>query len=116
MDSFKLGVKEGLAKCRQLKLDGIELTDIPGELTIEHLTGTEAKGLKDLIAFYGLEINSTCGDLSGHEYTDESDVDFPKYLKALDEICFKGFHIIEWEVGANPVTDIAKAPEFLRRF
>jgi len=46
----------------------------------------------------------------------EGDVDFPKYLKALDDICFKGFHIIEREVGANPAIDIARAAEFLRRF
>ncbi|MFH1903855.1 MAG: sugar phosphate isomerase/epimerase family protein [Candidatus Omnitrophota bacterium] len=248
LGSFKLGVKDGLAKCRELKLDGIELTDIPGELTIENLTGTEAKGLKDLIVSYGLIISSTCGDLGGHEYTDESDVEeridrtkkimdntralgcsivqthigvipedrdskpwkvmqyamdilgaygdkigcclatetgpedpalmkefldrvkhesikvnydpanlvmkgfdqiggvsilqkyivqthakdgkikngevplgegdvnFPEYLKALDEIGFKGFHIIEREVGADPAADIAKAVEFLRSF
>lgn len=248
LGSFKLGVKEGLAKCRQLRLDGIELTDIPGELVIEHLAGTEAKGLKNLVASYGLKISSTCGDLGGHEYTNESDVDerisrtkkimdvtrllncgivqthigeipedqnskswqvmqyamdilgaygdkigcclaietgpeepalmkefldkvkndsikvnydpanlvmkgfdriagvsilkkyivqthakdgkknngevplgegevdFPEYLKALDEIGFRGFHIIEREVGADPVVDIAKAAEFLRGF
>ncbi|MFH2069346.1 MAG: sugar phosphate isomerase/epimerase family protein [Candidatus Omnitrophota bacterium] len=248
LGSFRLGVKKGLDKCRELKLDGIEMSDIPGEVAIERLTGTEIKGLKDLIDSYGLTLNSTCGDLGGHEFTDESDVEerinrtkkimnntralgcsivqthigtipkdrgskpwkvmqyamdilgaygdkigcclatetgpeepalmkefldqvkhnsikvnydpanlvmkdfdqiggvsilhkyivqthakdgktnngevplgegdvvFPEYLKALDKIGFRGFHIIEREVGADPAIDIAKAVSFLRKF
>lgn len=248
LGSFKLGVKGGLDKCLELKLDGIELTDIPGELVIEQLTGIEIKELKNLIDSYGLTLSSTCGDLGGHEFTDECDVEeritrtkkimdntralgcsivqthigvipedrdskpwkvmqyamdilgaygdkigcclatetgpeepalmkdfldqikhesikvnydpanlvmkgfnqiggvsilqkyiaqthakdgkkkngevplgdgdvnFPKYLEALEESCFKGFHIIEREVGADPVMDIAKAVKFLRQF
>ena len=45
----------------------------------------------------------------------EGDVDFDNYLKALDEIGYKGFLTIEREVGDNPAADIALAAEFLRR-
>lgn len=41
-------------------------------------------------------------------------VDFPAYLKALDEIGFKGFLTIEREVGEDPVRDIGLAADFLR--
>jgi sugar phosphate isomerase/epimerase len=41
-------------------------------------------------------------------------VDFPAYLKALDEIGFKGFLTIEREVGDDPVRDIGLAADFLR--
>lgn len=41
-------------------------------------------------------------------------VDFPAYLKALEEIGYKGFLTIEREVGVNPAADIALAAEFLR--
>jgi len=41
-------------------------------------------------------------------------VDFPAYLKALDEIGFKGFLTIEREVGNDPVGDIRLAADFLR--
>ena len=44
----------------------------------------------------------------------EGDVDFDNYLKALDEIGYKGFLTIEREVGDNPAADIALAAEFLR--
>ena len=36
-------------------------------------------------------------------------VDFPNYLKALEEIGYKGFLTIEREVGDNPVADIELA-------
>ena len=44
----------------------------------------------------------------------QGDVDFPQYLKALDEIGYKGFLTIEREVGENPEADIALAVTFLK--
>jgi len=41
-------------------------------------------------------------------------VDFPRYLKALEEIGYRGFLTIEREVGENPVADITLAADFLR--
>ena len=41
-------------------------------------------------------------------------VDFPKYLKALEEIGYKGFLTIEREVGGNPAADIKLAADYLR--
>ena len=44
----------------------------------------------------------------------EGSVDFPNYLKALDEIGYKGFLTIERECGDNPAADIEKAVVFLK--
>lgn len=41
-------------------------------------------------------------------------VDFPAYLKALEEIGYRGFLTIEREVGANPEKDIKTAYDFLK--
>lgn len=41
-------------------------------------------------------------------------VDFPKYLKALEEIGFKGFLTIEREVGGDPAADIKLAADYLK--
>ncbi|MEG1886579.1 MAG: sugar phosphate isomerase/epimerase family protein [Oscillospiraceae bacterium] len=41
-------------------------------------------------------------------------VDFPRYLKALDDIGYHGFLTIEREVGADPTADIQLAREFLK--
>ncbi len=43
----------------------------------------------------------------------EGDVDFPNYLKALNEIGFTGFLTIEREVGDDPEKDIGAAVRFL---
>lgn len=44
------------------------------------------------------------------------DVDWPNYLKALEDIGYRGFLTIEREVGENPVRDIQIAADFLRTF
>ena len=44
----------------------------------------------------------------------EGDVDFDNYLKALNDIGYKGFLTIEREVGDKPANDIAIAAEFLK--
>ncbi len=43
----------------------------------------------------------------------EGKVDFNAYLKALDEIGYRGFLTIERECGADPFADIKKAADFL---
>lgn len=45
----------------------------------------------------------------------EGDVDFPKYLKALEEVGYRGFLTIEREVGECPEVDIEKALRFLKQ-
>lgn len=44
----------------------------------------------------------------------EGGVDFPRYLKALEEIGYRGFLTIEREVGDSPQEDIKKAVDFLK--
>ena len=44
----------------------------------------------------------------------EGSVDFPNYLRALENIGFKGFLTIEREVGDDPAKDIGNAVTFLR--
>ena len=44
----------------------------------------------------------------------QGDVDFPNYLKALDEIGYKGFLTIEREVGDDPEADVCTAVRFLK--
>lgn len=44
----------------------------------------------------------------------EGSVDFPAYLKALEDIGYKGFLTIEREVGDDPAKDITTAADFLR--
>ena len=45
----------------------------------------------------------------------EGSVGFPTYLKALEDIGFKGFLTIEREAGEDPAKDIGMAVEFLKK-
>ncbi|MBQ4516520.1 MAG: sugar phosphate isomerase/epimerase [Clostridia bacterium] len=55
---------------------------------------------------------------SGREYLElplgQGKVDFDNYLKALEEVGYRGYLTIEREVGANPADDIKLAADFLR--
>ena len=42
-------------------------------------------------------------------------VDFPAYLKALEDIGYRGFLTIEREAGENPAADIRTAYDFLKK-
>ncbi len=65
---------------------------------------------------YGLAEEEMLGSSSFIELPlGEGDVDFPNYLKALDEIGYKGFLTIEREVGDSPADDIAAAVGFLNK-
>lgn len=46
----------------------------------------------------------------------EGNVDFPRYLAALEDIGYKGFLTIEREVGNDPAKDIAMAVNFLKNY
>lgn len=77
------------------------------------LKQTDPKVVYDFLADGGI------GDLRLGDYfletpLGEGAVDFDKYLKALDDISFKGYLTIEREVGDNPQEDIVKAVLFLK--
>lgn len=64
---------------------------------------------------YGLAEEEMLGSTSFIELPlGEGDVDFPNYLKALEEIGYRGYLTIEREVGDDPAGDIALAVSFLK--
>lgn len=70
---------------------------------------------KDPEKIYGLVFDDAVVDSSFIELPlGDGDVHFDSYLKALDEIGYKGFLTIEREVGDEPVKDILKAVDFLK--
>jgi len=86
----------------------------------DYIVHTHAKDgrrllVKDPEIIYGLieeEIKS--GDAFIELPLGEGDVDFKNYIKALDDIGYKGFLTIEREVGENPEQDIKQAVQFLK--
>lgn len=68
---------------------------------------------------YGV-LHPVPAELDGKQFFEEvplgtGSVDFPSYLKALEDIGFKGFLTIEREVGDTPEKDIRIAYDFLKK-
>ena len=71
---------------------------------------------KDPEMIYGVKMDALAH--LGNAYQElplgKGGVDFTNYLKALDEIGYRGFLTIERECGADPAADIALAADYLR--
>lgn len=70
-------------------------------------------------AIYDFFAEGGIGDMRMGDYfletpLGEGDVDFPGWLKALEEIGYNGYFTIEREVGANAYADIETAVRFLK--
>ncbi len=69
---------------------------------------------KDPEIMYGIKTEPVKTPRAGKELPlGQGDVPFPEYLKALDEVGYRGFLTIEREVGDNPAADIRTAADFL---
>lgn len=102
-----------------------DVDPIKGIYTLkDHIFHTHVKDGKQLKyigpeAIYGFFAEGGIGDLRMEEYFLETplgdgDVDFVAWLKALDEIGYRGHFTIEREVGSDPTQDIQKAVDFLK--
>lgn len=86
----------------------------------DYIVHTHAKDGKKLLdkspeVIYGLEEDKMLNDPAFIELPlGTGTVDFPNYLKALEEIGYHGFLTIEREVGEDPKGDIQKAVAFLQ--
>ena len=56
------------------------------------------------------------GDLGREVTPGDGDLDWNEYVGALEEVGYRGWHVIEREQTDNPERDVARAVEFLRRF
>lgn len=86
----------------------------------DYIVHTHAKDgrrlkVKDPEIIYGLlEDELNAADAFIELPLGEGDVDFPGWMRALDEIGYRGFLTIEREVGESPQKDIETAVRFLR--
>lgn len=73
VDSFRLGLREGIKKAKEVGAEGIQLYAVRGEMAPENLSPTARKELLDFIKAQGLEVSALCGDLGGHGFTIQKD-------------------------------------------
>jgi len=73
VDSFKLGLADGIRKAREVGAAGIQIYAVSGEMAPENLSPARRKEIMDMIQSNGLAVSALCGDLGGHGFALASD-------------------------------------------
>lgn len=104
LDSFGVGVTEGLKKAREIGADGVQIYAVSGEMDPAVLTGSKRKELRDYIEGLGLEISALCGDLAGHGFQDAeaNPAKIEKSKRILDLAVELGTNIVTTHIGIVP--------------
>ena len=63
VDSFRLGIEEGIKKAAEVGGEGIQIYATSGEFAPENLSPARRKELLDIIKSNGLVVSALCGDL-----------------------------------------------------
>lgn len=104
VDSFGIGVREGLKKAKEVGADGVQIYAVSGEMDPSALSASARRELKDYIASLGLEISALCGDLGGHGFQDRAaNADkVEKSKRILDLALDLGTNIVTTHIGIVP--------------
>lgn len=73
IDSFRLGLDDGIRKAKEVGADGIQVYAIKGEVSPESLNSRQRRELLDKVKSQGLVVSALCGDLGGHGFMDAAD-------------------------------------------
>lgn len=104
VDSFRLPVREGLLKAKEVGAEGVQIYAVSGEMDPANLTGTARKELKAYIESLGLEISALCGDLGGHGFQDRraNPAKVEKSKRILDLAVELGTNVVTTHIGIVP--------------
>lgn len=104
VDSFKLGIKDGLAKAAEIGAKGVQMYAVKGEMAPENMTPAKIKEVKDMVASNGLVISAICGDLGGggFMYADQNVEKIEKSKRIMDLSLELGCNIITTHIGLVP--------------
>jgi sugar phosphate isomerase/epimerase len=104
VDSFGIGVREGLKKAKEVGAQGVQIYAVKGEMDPENLTPAARRELKAYIESLGLEISALCGDLGGHGFQDitANAAKVEKSKRILDLAKDLGTNIVTTHIGIVP--------------
>lgn len=124
VDSFGVGVREGLKKAKAVGADGVQIYAVKGEMDPDNLSAAARKELKSYIDSLGLEISALVGDLGGHGFQDKEANKWKveKSKRILDLALELGTNIVTTHIGIVPEEEneiyetMQKACEELSRY
>lgn len=104
VDSFQVGVKQGLLKAKEVGADGVQMYAVQGELDPANLSAAARKEWKAYIESLGLEISALVGDLGGHGFQDpeQNRAKIDKSKRIMELGMELGTNIITTHIGIVP--------------
>lgn len=104
VDSFQVGVKEGLRKAKDAGADGVQIYAVQGEFDPANLPPAARREWKDYIASLGLEISALVGDLGGHGFQDpaQNRAKIDKSKRIMELAKELGTDIVTTHIGIVP--------------
>jgi L-ribulose-5-phosphate 3-epimerase len=104
VDSFRVGVREGLAKARDVGADGVQIYAVAGEMDPANLSSMARKEWKSHIESLGLNISALVGDLGGHGFQDRraNPTKIEKSKRILDLAVELGTNVVTTHIGMVP--------------
>lgn len=107
VDSFKLGLREGIKKAREVGASGIQIYAVRGEMAPENLNSHQRKEILDEIRAYGMVVSALCGDLGGHGFSRQEDNPWKiqKSKEIVDLALDLGANVVTTHIGVIPESE-----------
>lgn len=103
VDSFKLGIKEGIQKAREAGASGIQVYATSGSMAPENLSAKQRKDFLNIVTSNGLVISALCGDLgSGFADRKNNEWKIEKSKRIMDLAKELNTDIITTHIGVVP--------------
>ncbi len=107
IDSFRLGLKEGLRKAREVGATGVQISAVQGETAPENLSAAQRKALLTDLRANGLAVSALMGDFGGHGFAKPADNAWKieKSKRIMDLALELDTHVITTHIGVVPEQD-----------
>lgn len=104
VESFGIGLHEGLKKAKEVGAEGVQIYAVSGETDPANLSASARRELKDRIDSLGLTISALCGDLGGHGFQDAAanPAKIEKSKRILELALDLGTNIVTTHIGIVP--------------
>jgi L-ribulose-5-phosphate 3-epimerase len=103
VDSFKLDIKAGIQKAKEIGASGIQVYATDGPMAPENLTTAQRKDFLDIVTSNGLVVSALCGDLgSGFADRENNGWKIEKSKRIMDLAMELNTNIITTHIGVVP--------------
>ncbi len=107
IDLFKLGLREGIKKAREIGAAGVQISAVQGETDPKNMNAGQRKAIRDEIRSNGLVVSAVMGDLGGHGFARPADNAWKieKSKRIMDLALELDTHVITTHIGVVPDQD-----------